>query len=143
MSIFNKDKKEDTVFNRRKERGEIIIASNEIAVSKNRILELQNTIRELTNENEKLKRNIERMAEEMKGLQVSMSIEETINAFKKEESDDLLFNPFSSFFKNSNTSSASGSNTSRKLDYIGCDDYRKEDVTEEINETSEDDIDDR
>lgn len=111
MGLLFKEKeleKEDSVYQRRLDRGEIPVISKQAAVAGNRIRDLQSTIRELTDENSKLRDKIANMQERLDGLNLSLSLEETINGFT-EKPQASSFNPFAAFASMKNAASSSAS----------------------------------
>lgn len=64
-------------------------------------------IRELSLENDKLKNQVDKLEEQLSGLQISLSIDEVIEAFREEKKETkTTFNPFALFQKKPDSSNS-------------------------------------
>lgn len=94
--FFNINKlEEDSVYGRRVERRKASQPVTKVGFEPS-IVELQKTVRELSDENSKLRNTISQMQEQMNGLHVSLSLEETIKAMTDKPKEPAC-NPFAAF----------------------------------------------
>ena len=106
----NNEKEVDSIYERRKERGEVSEPAIAHLNMRRNLEEQKKIVRDLLKENMELRKELDAAKEELKRNQFIHSMDDLIEAMKQQPSKgDCIYNPFAAYMRTANFGTSSGS----------------------------------